>query len=277
VNDREGAGAETATGTWHHGLVARWWAEFNTPRAHEIAYLRRAIARFGQPALDLGCGTGRLLVPLVEAGLDVDGVDVSVDMVAFARDAAARISRSPMLAVQATHELDLDRRYRTIFCIGTFGLGGDRTHDREALLRAHDHLEPGGALLLNYELPYAGVDDSAWARWLPRHRANLPEPWPPEGDRRVTADGDEIELIGRTLSLDPLGQRVSHALRARLWRAGKVVAQEERVLHENLYFTQEIVQLLRAAGFDLEVIEAGVTGVPAGADDAELMFVARRV
>ena len=64
--------------TWHHGLMARWWAEFASG-GPEIDFFRRYVEA-GQPALDLACGTGRLLVPFVEAGLDVDGVDVSADM-----------------------------------------------------------------------------------------------------------------------------------------------------------------------------------------------------
>src|SRR5438270_14021486 len=54
--------------TWHYGLVAQYWAEFNVAAPEELAYYRAAIERYGQPALDLACGTGRILVPLLKAG-----------------------------------------------------------------------------------------------------------------------------------------------------------------------------------------------------------------
>jgi len=47
--------------TWHYGLVAEWWAAFNTD-GPEISYFGRFVEQ-GQPALDAGCGTGRLLLP----------------------------------------------------------------------------------------------------------------------------------------------------------------------------------------------------------------------
>jgi hypothetical protein len=40
--------------TWHHGLIADWWAEFNLD-GPEIEYFGRFVER-GQPALDAGCG-----------------------------------------------------------------------------------------------------------------------------------------------------------------------------------------------------------------------------
>jgi hypothetical protein len=48
--------------TWHHGLVARWWDEFNEARPEELARYGSAIRESGGAALDLACGTGRLLV-----------------------------------------------------------------------------------------------------------------------------------------------------------------------------------------------------------------------
>ena len=48
------------TGTWHHGLVADWWAEFNIG-GPEVDYFGAFVAA-GQPALDAGCGSGRLLL-----------------------------------------------------------------------------------------------------------------------------------------------------------------------------------------------------------------------
>jgi hypothetical protein len=57
--------------TWHYGVVAKWWAEFNTS-GPEIEYFQGYVEA-GQPALDVACGTGRLLIPYLQAGLDVDG------------------------------------------------------------------------------------------------------------------------------------------------------------------------------------------------------------
>ena len=92
-----------AIGTWHHGLVADWWAEFNTA-GPELDYFGRFVET-GQPALDAGCGAGRLLLPWLRAGYDVDGCDVSADMVARCRGLADREGLAPNLWVQALHEL----------------------------------------------------------------------------------------------------------------------------------------------------------------------------
>ena len=73
--------------TWHYGLVARWWAEFNVD-GDDIPYYRKLIERFGQPALDVACGAGRLLLPYIRAGLDVDGCDISAEMLALCHEKA---------------------------------------------------------------------------------------------------------------------------------------------------------------------------------------------
>src|SRR6476620_8871831 len=99
-------------GTWHHGLVADWWAEFNTD-GPAIDYFGRCVAD-GRPTLDAGCGAGRLLLPWLRAGYDVDGCDVSADMIARCRERADREGLAPTLFVQALHELAPPRRYRTI-------------------------------------------------------------------------------------------------------------------------------------------------------------------
>ena len=36
---------QAAVTTWHHGLMARWWAEFVEPEPDELAYYRAAIER----------------------------------------------------------------------------------------------------------------------------------------------------------------------------------------------------------------------------------------
>lgn len=200
--------------TWHYGLVARWWAEFNTD-GPEIEYLRRFVEA-GQPALDVACGTGRLLIPYLQAGLDVDGCDISTDMIALCREHAEREGLSPTLRVQAMHELDMPRRYRTVFVCGGFGLGASLGECEEALRRMYDHLEPGGTLVLDKEPPWH--DDWAWPYWANGRRGELPEPWPDSGMRRTASDGTEYELRGRIVEIDPLEQRVTLEMRGYRWR-----------------------------------------------------------
>jgi SAM-dependent methyltransferase len=277
-NEPSSEPSSDASGTWHYGLIARWWAEFNEPEPQELAYYRSAIERFGGPALDLACGTGRLLLPLLGAGLDVDGVDISPDMLALAGAKARQSGLQPTLIAQAMHELDLARTYGTIYICDSFGIGGRRDRDLETLRRIHRHLAPRGALVFSQEMPYDGRDEASWARWLAGHRDDLPRPWRPatSADRRATADGDEIELVSRLGALDPLAGVERLEMRARLWRGGSIVTEEERSLLACIYFAPEVVGMLRWAGFEDVTVEGRYTGRPATGDDGTVVFVARR-
>ena len=228
----------------------------------------------GQPALDLGCGAGRLLLPLLQAGLDVDGCDISPDMLAHCREQAAQEGLEPRLYEQAMHALDLPRTYRTIYICDSFGIGGHRDQSAEALRRCYQHLAPGGALVFSNELPYA--DAEGWSFWLPEARRRLPQPWPATGERRRAADGDELEERSRVVAFDPLEQRLTLQIRATLWRAGQRVAEEEHTLVESLYFRNELLLMLDQAGFREVTVQGASTGEIATADDTWLLFVARK-
>lgn len=259
--------------TWHYGLVAHWWAEFNLD-GPEIAYFQKLIERHGQPALDLACGTGRLLLPYLRAGLDVDGCDISADMLALCREKAAREGLQPHLYQQAMHELDLARTYRTIVVCGSFGLGGHRQHDLEALHRIYAHLQPGGVLLLDNYLPY--INPHAWQYWLKGNRVKLPEAWPPPGERRRAADGMDYTLAVRIAGLDPLEQLLTLEMHAERWRDGQLDAQEEYTLYERLYFRNELLVLLEQAGFRDITIQGDHTDAPATVDHDVLVFIAHK-
>jgi len=189
--------------TWHHGLVAEWWANFNTD-GPEIEYFRRQVEH-AQPVLDAGCGTGRLLVPWLQAGIDVDGCDASADMVALCRERARKEGFEPTLFVQPLHGLDPARRYGSIVVCGVFGLGSTRAEDEEALRRLHACLEPGGTLLLDNQVPYSNTN--MWPRWTKAGREELPSDWrPPEPEWREAAAGIEYSLQAQVLAFEPLDQ-----------------------------------------------------------------------
>jgi ubiquinone/menaquinone biosynthesis C-methylase UbiE len=260
--------------TWHYGVVARWWAEFNVS-GPEIAYFQKFVEDEGEPALDVACGAGRLLIPYLQAGLDVDGCDVSPDMLALCRERATREGLSPNLYAQAMHELDLPRRYRTIVVCGGFGLGGTRDQDFAALRRFYERLEPGGLLLLDNENPYN--DPRLWRYWLKEERTGLPEPLRDPGRRRTGSDGAEYELRSRVVELDPLAQSVAMEMQADMWRDGEHVASDEHALHMNLYFKNELVLMLERTGFVDVTVQGDYTDAAAGVGSEFLVFIAKKV
>jgi SAM-dependent methyltransferase len=257
--------------TWHYGLVARWWAEFKLD-GPEIEFLRSYVEA-GQPALDVACGTGRVLIPLLGAGLDVDGSDLSPDMLALCRERAEREGLAPNLYAQASHELDLPRTYGTIYMCGSFGIGGNRDHDREALRRLYDHLEPGGVLILDHEVAYS--DAQGWGYWTKEGRQALPGEWDERG-WRPGSDGAEYRLRMRTVDVDPLAQRLTMEMQASIRRGHEVVEDETLVLAMTLYTANHIELMLRVAGFEDIELRADWTDAEPTRDTSTLVFLARK-
>jgi SAM-dependent methyltransferase len=260
-----------AVQSWHYGVVAQWWAEFNH-EGPDISYFQQMIERFGQPALDVGCGTGRLLLPFLRAGLDVDGCDVSPDMLSWCRERAAADGLTPQLYAQPMHRLDLPRRYRTLLVCDGFGLGGNRVHDREALLRFRHHLQPGGALIVNCYPPYRSQEQ--WRYWSPDGQRALPEAAIEPQPERRTSDGAELGLSSRVVDLDPLAQMITFEIWARRWRDGRLEADERYTLKETLYFCHEVVMLLQQAGFDHIRVEGDYAAAEPTRDTGLWVFIA---
>jgi SAM-dependent methyltransferase len=258
--------------TWHYGLMARYWAEHNTT-GPEIAYFQQQIEKHGQPALDAGCGTGRLLIPFLRAGLDVDGADVSGDMLAHCEQTARREGLSPRLYRQALHELDLPRQYQTIVACGVFGIGVSRAQDFVALQHFHRHLLPGGILLLEVYLPYE--DTKVWPLWQKEARKSLPEPWP-EHVGKAPEDEREYDLIYRLVSVDPLEQRTVGEMRMLLYKDKQVVEDKVYTLTSNYYFRNEMRLLLEKAGFTIEAEKGDWTDEDVRAGHDVIVYFARK-
>src|SRR5690349_22069810 len=85
------------------GLIVEVQRRLPLPTDAEVAFLKQVLdPKPGERILDVPCGTGRLSIPLAEAGFDVTGVDISLESLADARRAAeekklrARFEQSDM-------------------------------------------------------------------------------------------------------------------------------------------------------------------------------------
>jgi SAM-dependent methyltransferase len=256
---------------WHYGMMAEYWARFKTD-APELPQLLKLIGRFGQPVLDLGCGSGRILTNLLIAGVDADGVDISDDMLDGARKAASAHGFSPVLVTQPMHDLILSRQYGTILICDSFGLGGGRGNDLSMFRRCHEQLKPGGALVFNLGMEYAS--DKAWDLWKSKARERLPADWPETPITRVLPDGSEFRLRIRTVEIDPMAQSYVREMSIEKWQDGRRVAVESSQLRGSLYLPQELLLMLQVAGFQAVRTFSGFTDNEATDRDAEIVFVA---
>lgn len=161
----------------YRGLMAESWDLFrgDTSRwADRFLYLD-LIAEYGEPALDVGCGTGRLLLDYLQQGIDIDGVDNSPEMLALCRQKAATLALTPTLFQQRMDQLALPRRYRIILVpSSSFQLLLTPEEARAAMVRFVAHLEPGGLLVMPFHLPWQEGEPIEQA-WTPNGEAARPD------------------------------------------------------------------------------------------------------
>ena len=98
------------------------------------------------PCLTLRVGRGRVLLPLLSAGVDIDGCDISQDMLDQCAANAEKHGLHPTLYAQSMDSFEIPRRYRLVYICDSFGLAGSRERDLDTLRRCYEHLESGGAL-----------------------------------------------------------------------------------------------------------------------------------
>lgn len=81
---------------------------------HDIDFYRSCARRFGAPVLELACGTGRLSLPIAQAGFAVTGMDVSEGMLAVARQ--KQTTEQPPLSwvVGDMRAFDLGERFNLV-------------------------------------------------------------------------------------------------------------------------------------------------------------------
>src|SRR5512132_1859813 len=101
----------------YDGLVAQAYDVWLPPDGrYADRDLYRDLVREGDgPALELGCGNGRLLVGYLADGLDVEGVDSSADMLAICRGHAAAAGHEVTLHLADWRSLALGKTYATLY------------------------------------------------------------------------------------------------------------------------------------------------------------------
>jgi hypothetical protein len=128
--------------------------------------------------------------------------------------------------------------------------------------------------LVNIEAEYAAPE--AWKLWLRENRGALPQPWPEKGEGQVASDGSVHFGVFRMLDFDPLEQSYTRQVRLEKWIDGVLAVSEEYTLRGNMYFKNELLLMLAAAGFRDVTVFGDYTENPATAENEILVFRAIR-
>jgi Methyltransferase domain len=138
---------------FYTGLVADTYRYLRSAPVDPAPY-ERFVRRVGEPALELGCGDGDPLLDLVASGLDVEGLDASSDMLDRCRRRAAQRGLDVTLHLAGMEDMDVGRRYRSIYLAGaTFNLLVDDATAGAALGRIAAHLTAHGVALVPLTIP----------------------------------------------------------------------------------------------------------------------------
>jgi SAM-dependent methyltransferase len=112
----------------------------------------------GGPVLDVACGTGRILLPCLQRGLDVDGLDLSAGMLATLREKAAALGLRPRVYEASMSSFRLSRRYALIMIPFNAFVHNLTTDDQLAcLVCCREHLQPGGLLVFDTFFPNPAI------------------------------------------------------------------------------------------------------------------------
>jgi SAM-dependent methyltransferase len=116
-------------------------------------YLEEA-TKAGSPVLELGCGTGRILIPIAQAGIDIVGLDRSQKMLSIAKGKIAGLPPETRNHIQLREgdmrDFSLDQRFNLVLIPFRAFLHLLTSEDqRLALGRIREHLVEGGLLALN--------------------------------------------------------------------------------------------------------------------------------
>ena len=114
-----------------------------------------ALARAANgPVLDIACGTGRILLPCLQTGVDIEGLDLYEPMLRTLRAKAAALGLSPGLHQADMSDFSLPRRYALIMIpFNAFIHNMTQEAQIGCLQLCREHLLPGGSLTFDTFFP----------------------------------------------------------------------------------------------------------------------------
>lgn len=220
---------------WSHGRLVAEAYDAKAPIGHsygDVEYYSRHLAGASGLVLEVGSGTGRILIRLLEAGLDVEGLEQSPAMIEVCRSHCAERGLSLTLYEGDMASFVREHAYAAVIVPA----GAINSLDgREGVTRALDcfarSLVGGGQLIVDLEIPGRLSGPRPTRLW---HR----------GEHVWTAEAVHYEYDAST-------DQVREFVRYDKWTEGLLAASEMHVFRTQNWRPGQFAELVESAGFDV--------------------------
>lgn len=248
-------------------VVAKYYDDaFGSAAAqHDVEMYKSFARRFGGPILEIGCGTGRILKPIADMGIEIDGIDVSETMVSILKSKIAGIIPVPNIYLGDMRSIELTRRYRLVTIpfrtLQHMITIEDKLH---ALVTAKSHLREGGRLIFdvafpNYESLASGFGDEC-----------LAAEWRPE------TESDRVgRMFFRREGYRRKNQVMIGSLIFRLLDGDNVVNEEIQSLEMHFFSLPELEALCKSVKLEIEEFYGSYDLKPFEENSTQMVFVAK--
>lgn len=208
----------------------------------DVAFYRAYAEANGPRTLELACGTGRVLVPLAESGIAIDGLDFSENMLARCREKLAARDLLGESGLFLSDMADFDLPFQAYGLIYVPVRSFMHLYSQEAQLGClacvYRHLRPGGLFIVDvYSPSYRQLAQTPDAPFKVRKRFDLPS-----GNCAVRSD--------RFVSNDPVAQVQHCEIRFQETTPDGTLVRERVLPMDTRYtFRYELELLLEKVGF----------------------------
>jgi SAM-dependent methyltransferase len=236
-------------------------------RLQDVAFYRDAAREFGDPVLELGCGTGRVTMALAEAGNRVTGLDLSERMLerAIRKRGALRVEpreRVHLMQGDMT-KFDLGEKFRVVIIpFRAFHHLLDLKQQMDCLECVRKHLMPGGRLVLDvFQTDAERMHDPV------HHRETLVAEY-------KAKDGRTVQITERVVAFHRAEQRNDVEM---IFTVAHPGGRKERLVFAwtlRYFFRYEMEHLLARCGFRAAALYGNFDRTPLRDDSPEMIFVA---
>lgn len=198
----------------------------------DIEYYLERLASCKGRILEPATGTGRLLIPLLEKGFQVDGFDVSEEMLRVCRVNCEERGLLPTLFNAKMESFSIEAKYGAIVIpTGTFLLLHEREKSLQALQNFYNHLEIGGRLIVDLHVPSdIELEKTSTRTWQ-------------------AENGDTLTVESKKIEVDWIKQYFISQGRYERWREGRLVQTELERYPMRWYGVEEFKTILEGIGF----------------------------